>query len=129
MGAQPGPPALKVLLVSEDIPAPTVGGLGKHVVSLAHALMDAGHEVTLMGATFPLMKAVLPNWVSAANSWSASPTRGAAGSNNRWASSTLGSAPTLQSESRKALLRRLRTLMSFITTGTCPWWRAIYPSV
>mgnify|MGYP001416321265 CR=1 FL=1 len=40
---------MKILLVSEDIPAPILGGLGKHVVRLGNALMQAGHQVTLMG--------------------------------------------------------------------------------
>lgn len=40
---------MKILLVSEDIPAPTLGGLGKHVVRLGNALIQAGHEVSLMG--------------------------------------------------------------------------------
>ena len=40
---------LRVLLVTEDIPAPQVGGLGKHVVTLGNALIAAGHEVALLG--------------------------------------------------------------------------------
>ncbi len=36
-------------MVTEDIPAPQVGGLGKHVVTLANALVDEGHHVDLMG--------------------------------------------------------------------------------
>jgi glycosyltransferase involved in cell wall biosynthesis len=40
---------MKVLLVSEDIPARQLGGLGKHVVRLGNALLDHGHAVTLMG--------------------------------------------------------------------------------
>lgn len=40
---------MKILLVSEDIPAPNLGGLGKHVVRLGNALIQAGHQVTLMG--------------------------------------------------------------------------------
>lgn len=44
---------MKVLLVCEDIPATALGGLGKHVVALGHALMDAGHEVALMGRDQP----------------------------------------------------------------------------
>ena len=39
---------MRILMVSEDIPAPQVGGLGKHVVTLANALIDAGHQVHLM---------------------------------------------------------------------------------
>jgi glycosyltransferase involved in cell wall biosynthesis len=40
---------MKILLVSEDIPARQLGGLGKHVVRLGNALLDRGHSVTLMG--------------------------------------------------------------------------------
>lgn len=40
---------MKILLVSEDIPAPILGGLGKHAVRLGSALIQAGHQVTLMG--------------------------------------------------------------------------------
>jgi glycosyltransferase involved in cell wall biosynthesis len=40
---------MKILLVSEDIPAPILGGLGKHVVRLGNALIQAGHDVSLMG--------------------------------------------------------------------------------
>lgn len=39
----------RILMVSEDVPAPSMGGLGKHVVTLANALADAGHTVELMG--------------------------------------------------------------------------------
>ncbi len=41
--------AMKILLVSEDIPAPSMGGLAKHVLALARALVADGHEVDLMG--------------------------------------------------------------------------------
>lgn len=44
---------MKVLLVCEDIPAVALGGLGKHVVALGNALMDAGHQVALMGRDQP----------------------------------------------------------------------------
>jgi glycogen(starch) synthase len=40
---------MRILMVTEDIPAPQVGGLGKHVVTLSNALIAAGHQVTLMG--------------------------------------------------------------------------------
>jgi glycosyltransferase involved in cell wall biosynthesis len=40
---------MRILMVTEDIPAPQVGGLGKHVVTLANALIAAGHQVDLMG--------------------------------------------------------------------------------
>lgn len=42
---------MKILLVSEDIPAPNLGGLGKHVVRLGNALIQAGHDVCLMGGS------------------------------------------------------------------------------
>jgi glycosyltransferase involved in cell wall biosynthesis len=42
-------PALRILMVSEDIPAPTVGGLGKHLVRLGNHLIQQGHHVDLMG--------------------------------------------------------------------------------
>lgn len=40
---------MRILLVSEDIPAPQVGGLGKHAVRLGNALLERGHSVALMG--------------------------------------------------------------------------------
>lgn len=40
---------MKILLLSEDIPAANLGGLGKHVVRLGNALIQAGHAVDLMG--------------------------------------------------------------------------------
>lgn len=40
---------LRVLMVTEDIPAAQVGGLGKHVVALGNALIRQGHEVALLG--------------------------------------------------------------------------------
>jgi glycosyltransferase involved in cell wall biosynthesis len=44
---------VNILLVSEDIPAAKLGGLGKHVVTLGNALIEAGHEVALMGRDTP----------------------------------------------------------------------------
>lgn len=41
--------ALRILMVSEDIPADKLGGLGKHVVRLANHLIALGHTVDLMG--------------------------------------------------------------------------------
>jgi|GEM_PF-486140 len=41
--------ALRILLVSEDIPYPSMGGLAKHVLNLARALVRAGHQVDLLG--------------------------------------------------------------------------------
>lgn len=40
---------MRILLVSEDIPAPSMGGLAKHVLALARALVADGHQVDLMG--------------------------------------------------------------------------------
>lgn len=40
---------MRILMVTEDIPAEQVGGLGKHVVTLANAMIEAGHDVHLMG--------------------------------------------------------------------------------
>ena len=40
---------MKILMVSEDLPGIQVGGLGKHVVTLANALLEAGHDVDIMG--------------------------------------------------------------------------------
>jgi len=41
---------MRILLVSEDVPHPAMGGLGKHAVTLARALAAEGHEVDLMGS-------------------------------------------------------------------------------
>ena len=46
-------PPLRVLLVCEDVPGATLGGLVRHVVALGNALIDAGHAVTLMGRQPP----------------------------------------------------------------------------
>lgn len=40
---------MRILLVSEDIPYPAMGGLAKHVLTLARALIRAGHEVDILG--------------------------------------------------------------------------------
>jgi glycosyltransferase involved in cell wall biosynthesis len=40
---------VKILMVSEDLPGAQVGGLGKHVVTLANALLEAGHAVDILG--------------------------------------------------------------------------------
>lgn len=40
---------MRILLVSEDIPAPAMGGLAKHVLALARAFVIDGHQVDLMG--------------------------------------------------------------------------------
>jgi len=42
---------MRILLVSEDIPYPNMGGLAKHVLNLARALVRAGHQVDLLGNT------------------------------------------------------------------------------
>ncbi len=41
---------MRILLVSEDIPYPNMGGLAKHVLNLARALVRAGHTVDLLGS-------------------------------------------------------------------------------
>jgi glycosyltransferase involved in cell wall biosynthesis len=40
---------VKILMVSEDLPGERIGGLGKHVVTLANALLACGHEVVILG--------------------------------------------------------------------------------
>jgi glycosyltransferase involved in cell wall biosynthesis len=40
---------MRILMVSEDLPGVQIGGLGKHVVTLANALLETGHEVDIMG--------------------------------------------------------------------------------
>lgn len=40
---------MRILIVSEDIPYPSMGGLAKHVLTLARTLVRAGHEVDLLG--------------------------------------------------------------------------------
>jgi glycosyltransferase involved in cell wall biosynthesis len=40
---------LRILIVSEDIPYPSMGGLAKHALNLARALVQAGHEVDILG--------------------------------------------------------------------------------
>jgi glycosyltransferase involved in cell wall biosynthesis len=40
---------MKILMVSEDLPGERIGGLGKHVVTLANALLAGGHEVEILG--------------------------------------------------------------------------------
>ena len=36
-------------MASEDLPGAQVGGLGKHVVTLANALLELGHDVVILG--------------------------------------------------------------------------------
>ena len=46
---------MRILMVSEDVPAPAMGGLAKHALTLARALARAGHQVDFMGSgEFPL---------------------------------------------------------------------------
>lgn len=40
---------MRILMVSEDLPGEQIGGLGKHVVTLANCLLHAGHEVEILG--------------------------------------------------------------------------------
>lgn len=44
---------MKILLVTETIPGPQLGGLAKHVVALGNALISQGHDVVLMGRNAP----------------------------------------------------------------------------
>lgn len=39
----------RILMVSEDLPGERIGGLGKHVVTLANRLLQEGHEVEILG--------------------------------------------------------------------------------
>lgn len=49
---------MRILMVSEDIPAPAMGGLARHALTLCRALHAAGHQVDLMGnSDFCLSKA------------------------------------------------------------------------
>jgi len=40
---------MRILMVSEDLPGDKVGGLGKHVVTLANRLLAEGHDVEILG--------------------------------------------------------------------------------
>ena len=40
---------MRILMVSEDLPAKGMGGLARHVLALSRALVAAGHQVDLMG--------------------------------------------------------------------------------
>ena len=40
---------MRILLVSEDIPQPQLGGLGKHVLALGREMHSRGHEVDVLG--------------------------------------------------------------------------------
>ena len=40
---------MKILIVSEDVPYPNMGGLAKHALVLARALVKAGHAVDFLG--------------------------------------------------------------------------------
>ncbi|WP_020652583.1 glycosyltransferase family 4 protein [Massilia niastensis] len=40
---------MRILMVSEDLPGEQIGGLGKHVVTLANRLLAEGHEVDILG--------------------------------------------------------------------------------
>jgi glycogen(starch) synthase len=42
---------MRILIVSEDIPHRSMGGLAKHVLTLCRGLVKEGHEVTLLGNT------------------------------------------------------------------------------
>lgn len=45
----PQPRSLRVLLVTEDLPVANLGGAGKHAVCLGNALLEAGHDVEMLG--------------------------------------------------------------------------------
>ncbi|OON63811.1 hypothetical protein B0920_10810 [Massilia sp. KIM] len=40
---------MRILMVSEDLPGEQIGGLGKHVVTLANRLLAEGHDVEILG--------------------------------------------------------------------------------
>lgn len=40
---------LRILIVSEDVPNPNLGGLGKHALNLAQELAGRGHQVDFLG--------------------------------------------------------------------------------
>jgi glycogen(starch) synthase len=40
---------MRILIVTEDVPYPNMGGLAKHALTLAGALVQAGHEVDMLG--------------------------------------------------------------------------------
>lgn len=40
---------MRILMVSEDVPHPRIGGLGRHALALAHELRGRGHEVDFLG--------------------------------------------------------------------------------
>lgn len=40
---------MRILMVSEDLPGEQIGGLGKHVVTLANRLLAEGHHVEILG--------------------------------------------------------------------------------
>lgn len=49
---------MRILIVSEDIPQASMGGLAKHALTLCRALRQLGHEVDLLGnSLFPLESA------------------------------------------------------------------------
>ena len=40
---------MRILMVSEDVPFPSMGGLAKHALNLSRALIRAGHQVDFLG--------------------------------------------------------------------------------
>ena len=42
---------MRILIVSEDIPYPSMGGLAKHALTLARTLVRLGHEVDILGGS------------------------------------------------------------------------------
>lgn len=41
---------MRILMVSEDLPSPTLGGLAKHVLTLCKTFKQHGHSIDLMGS-------------------------------------------------------------------------------
>lgn len=45
---------MKILLVTEDVPSTHLGGAGKHAILLGNALINAGHDVEVLGYLQPI---------------------------------------------------------------------------
>ncbi len=41
---------MRILIVTEDMPAPILGGAGQHAVLLGNALIESGHQVEMLGS-------------------------------------------------------------------------------
>ncbi|MDO9215963.1 MAG: glycosyltransferase [Lacisediminimonas sp.] len=53
---------MRILIVSEDVPYPSMGGLAKHALTLARALVRAGHQVDFMGASLHPIEVAGEEW-------------------------------------------------------------------